>query len=106
MKPMKNIKQIFKDNKHLMDIPQVGELIEYTRDLEGQLMDKKIDANYDKETLLKELVKDILTSCKDTLRDDEESIRFNEIPRVDFKETIENLSEYIRNYLREHKIYL
>lgn len=86
-----------------MDEPEVQELIDYCQELEGYMLDK---ADNTKEILLKELVRDILTSCKDTLKDDEESIRFNEIPRVDFKETIENLSEYIREYLRDHKIYL
>jgi hypothetical protein len=100
---MKSVKNIFKNNKPLMDEPEVQELIDYCQELEGYVLDKTDNT---KEILLKELVRDILTSCKDTLKDDEESIRFNEIPRIDFKETIENLSEYIREYLREHKIYL
>ena len=86
-----------------MDEPEVQELIDYCQELEGYMLDK---ADNTKEILLKELVRDILTSCRDTLKDDEESIRFNEIPRVDFKETIENLSEYVKDYLRDHKIYL
>ena len=37
---MKNINQIFKNNKHLMDHPEVQELIYYCVDLEGQVVEK------------------------------------------------------------------
>jgi len=83
---MKSIGQIFRSNRQLMDEPEVQELIEYCRELEGQVMDRKIDDNYDKEHVLRSMLKDIRTGIDDTLNEDEESIRFNEIPRVDFKE--------------------
>jgi hypothetical protein len=38
---MKNITQIFKNNYHLMDIPQVEELIEYTQELEGMVLEDR-----------------------------------------------------------------
>lgn len=92
---MRSISQIFKGNEHLMDLAPVEELIEYCRELEGEVMDRKIVDNYDKEHVLREMLKDIKTSINDTLDEDEESIRFNEIPRVDFKEAVENLKKFI-----------
>ena len=38
---MKSISQIFRNNRDLLDTPEVQELAEYTRELEGLVMDKK-----------------------------------------------------------------
>jgi len=35
---MKSISQIFKGNEHLMDLSPVEELIDYTQELEGQVL--------------------------------------------------------------------
>ena len=42
---MKSINQIFKGNKHLMDLDPVQELIEYTQELEGQVLERKVEDN-------------------------------------------------------------
>ena len=103
---MKNINQIFKDNEHLMDLEPVEELIEYCRELEGEVMEKRIEVNYDKEHILKSMLKDIRTSIDETLSEDEESIRFNEIPRVDFKEAVKNLKKFISQMCFSNNIIL
>ena len=46
---MKNINQIFKNNKHLMDEPEVIELVEYTRELEEIVLQRKIEDSYEEE---------------------------------------------------------
>jgi hypothetical protein len=94
---MKNINQIFKNNKHLMDEPEVMELIEYCRELEGDVLDVKINKQYDKEEILHNIVKEIYSSCGQLIRDEEESIRFGETPRVDFEKSIVNLKKYIED---------
>ena len=71
---MKNINQIFKNNTHLMDEPEIIELIEYCQELEGE---------------------EIYDSCDKTLTDDQLSERFKETPRVDFKEAVINLKKYM-----------
>ncbi|NBW21502.1 MAG: hypothetical protein EBR82_77445 [Caulobacteraceae bacterium] len=48
---MKNINQIFKNNKSLIDHPEVQDLIEYCVDLEGQVLENKIDDTYNKEEI-------------------------------------------------------
>ena len=42
---MKNIYQIFKGNEHLMDLSSVEELIDYTQELEGQILERKVKDN-------------------------------------------------------------
>jgi len=62
---MKSISQIFKGNKHLMDLAPIQELVEYTQELEGQVLERKVEDNYDKEHMLKSMLQDILLSCRD-----------------------------------------
>ncbi len=103
---MKSIHQIFQGNEHLMDLHPVEELIDYCQELEGEVMERRIEDNYDKEHVLKSMLKDIRTSIDETLDEDEESIRFNEIPRVDFKEAIKNLKRFISEMCYTNNIML
>jgi len=45
---MKNIKQLFRKNPELLDKPEVQEIIEYKQELEGKVMERKVDDKYDK----------------------------------------------------------
>ena len=105
---MKSINQIFRNNRELLDVPEVQELAEYTRELEGLVMDKKIEDNYDKEDILLGIIRDIFISCKDTLEQDELHQRFpSEVePIADYKESLVNLKRFISNMCREYKINL
>ena len=101
---MKNINQIFKNNKHLIEHPEVRELIDYCRELEGKFMEVEINKQYDKEDILINVIRDIKESCEQTINDNKESIRFNEIPRVDFEKSIVNLKKYIESINTLYKI--
>ena len=101
---MKNINQIFKNNKHLIEHPEVQELMDYCQELEGKLMEVDINKQYDKEDILINVIRDIKESCKQTINDNEESIRFNEIPRVDFEKCVVNLKKYIETINSLYKI--
>ena len=92
---MKNINQIFKGNEHLMDLAPVEELIDYCVELEGQVLERNIDDVYDKEQFYVQAFKDIYESIEQTLKDEEEALRFKETPQVDFKECILNLKKYM-----------
>jgi hypothetical protein len=94
---MKNIRQIFKSNTSLMGHPEVQELIDYCVELEGNVVEKKIDDTYRKEEIYHQILKDIYESCDKTLEDDQLAERFKEIPRVDFKEAVLNLKKYMRS---------
>ncbi len=102
---MKSINQIFKTNSTLMDEPEVMELVDYCRELE----DKVVENNQivDKTVVLKQLISEISKSCSDLIEEDKKGERWvNDFERVDFKESIINLKEYITKYCFDNKIYL
>jgi hypothetical protein len=105
---VKSIRQIFQFRKELLGEPEVQELVEYAQELEGLVMDKKIEDNYDKEDVLLGIIRDIYSSCKDTLEQDELHERFpNEVdPIEDYKESIVNLKRFISDMCRENRINL
>jgi len=102
---MKSINQIFKNNTTLMDEPEVMELVEYCRELEDLVIEN--NQVVDQTVALKQLISEISKSCSDLLQEDNEGERWeNEFKRVDFKETIINLKNYIVKYCLDNKIYL
>ena len=101
---MKNINKLFKNNRKLLYEPEVQELVEYCRELEGKILERKIEDEYSKEQFYAQVFKDIYQSCNDTLKDDEIAERFKETPRVDFKETISNLKKYMQEMCRLYKL--
>lgn len=104
---MKNISQIFKDNYHLMDIPQVEELIEYTRDLEGRVFDNDLQEVNDKEEILKSIIQDILTSCNELIEHQLLHERYPELyVKPDADSLIKNLKDYILDMNRVNKLKL
>jgi len=103
---MKNINQIFKNNKVLMNETEVSELIDYCVDLEGKVLDMEIKNSYDKEHILKSSLFDILNGCREFIKDDELSIRFKETPRVDFKDSVKNIISFIEKMCEDNNINL
>jgi len=102
---VKNITQIFKDNYHLMDIPQVEELIEYTRELEGQVFENKLEEVNDKEDILKSMIQDILTSCNELIENQLLNERYPELyKKPDADSLIKNLKDYILDMNRVNKL--
>ena len=93
---MKNIRQIFKGNEHLMDLNPVQELIEYTIELEGQVLEKKIEDTYDKEHMLKTMLSDILSSCREYEENKILQDRYPEMyKKIDADDLVNNLMNYI-----------
>lgn len=92
---MKNINQIFKGNEHLMDLSPVEELVEYTKELEEKVLERKIEDTYDKEEIYLQILRDIYESCEKTLDDHILNERFKEIEPIDFKQSVMNLKKYM-----------
>jgi hypothetical protein len=93
---MKSISQIFKGNEHLMDLSPVEELIEYTQELEGQVLEKKVEDNYDKKHMLKSMLSDILSSCREYEENKILEERYPELyQKVDADSLVKNLMDYI-----------
>jgi hypothetical protein len=102
---MKSINQIFRGNEHLMDLEPVGELIDYCRELEDEVVNNSQVVN--QTIILKQLISEINSSCKELLEENEKSERWGkDFEPVDFKESIENLREYIIKYCLDNKIRL
>jgi hypothetical protein len=102
---MKSINQIFKGNEHLMDLEPVESLIEYCRELEDEVVENK--QKNDQTIILKQLISEINKSCFELLEDDKKSERWsNDFEKIDFKESIVNLREYIIKYCLDNKINL
>tara|TARA_R110000868_G_scaffold393417_2_gene664420 strand:+ start:5377 stop:5691 length:315 start_codon:yes stop_codon:yes gene_type:complete len=93
---MKNIKQLFRGNLDLLEKPEVQELIEYTQELEGQVLERKVEDSYDKEHMLKSMLSDILSSCREY---EENKILEDRYPdlyeKVDADSLVKNLMDYI-----------
>ena len=100
---MKNINQIFKGNEHLMDLSPIEELIDYCRELEGDIMEASINKQYNKEEILLNIVREIYNSCLQSIKDEEDSVRFGETPRVNFEKSIIYLKDYLEEVNRNYK---
>ena len=93
---MKNLRQIFKGNEHLMDLNPIEELIDYVQELEGLVFEKKIEDNYDKEHMLKSMLQDILTSCRDMEDNNQLADRYPGMyEKSDAESLVKNLKMYI-----------
>ena len=93
---MKNIKQLFRGNLDLLEKPEVQELIEYAQELEGQLLERKIEDSYDKEHMLKSMLSDILSSCREYEENKILEDRYPELyEKVDADSLVHNLMDYI-----------
>lgn len=102
---MRSINQIFKGNEHLMDLEPVDSLIDYCKDLEDEVVENKQKS--DQTIILKQLISEISKSCFELLEDDKKSERWsNDFEKIDFKESILNLREYIIKYCLDNKIKL
>lgn len=93
---MKNISQIFRGNEHLMDLHPVEELINYCQDLEGQVLERKVEDTYNKEHLLKTMLSDILSSCREYEENKILQDRYPELyKKIDADDLVKNLLKYI-----------
>lgn len=102
---MKSIRSIFKDKAHLMDEPCVDELIEYTRELEGEIIELNSKKESNKELILLDMIREIMKGCNAMEKEQYEHERFKfEAP--DYKEGISNLKEYIMKRCKDEKIRL
>ena len=98
---MKSISQIFKGNEHLMDLDPVEELIEYTQELEGQVMETKVNDSYDKEHILKSMLSDILSSCREY---EENKLLQERYPDQYEKIDSDNLVKSLMGYIMEMNV--
>jgi cell division ATPase FtsA len=91
---MKSIHQIFQGNEHLMDLPPVEELIEYTQELEGNVFESDMTEN--KEQTFKSMLQEIMHSCQEYEENKILEERYPELyKKVDADTLVKNLLSYI-----------
>jgi hypothetical protein len=91
-----NINKLFSKNPGLLDKPEVKKLITYIQDLEGEIFEKKIEDNYNKEHMLKSMLSDILSSCREYEENKLLQDRYPELyEKVDADSLVKNLMDYI-----------
>jgi len=79
-----------------MDEPEVIELIEYCQELEGEVLEKKIDNTYNKDHMLKTMLSDILSSCREYEENKILKDRYPELyNELDANSLVKNLMDYI-----------
>ena len=79
-----------------MDEPEVIELIEYCQELEGEVIEKKIDNTYNKDHMLKTMLSDILSSCREYEENKILKDRYPELyNELDSNYLVKNLMDYI-----------
>jgi hypothetical protein len=102
---VRDIRQIFKGNEHLMDLEPVDNLIDYCRDLEGQLFEKNLEETNNKEQILKSIIQDVLTSCDELEENKLLNERYPELyKKPDPDSLIKNLKDYILEMNRVNKL--
>jgi hypothetical protein len=102
---MKSISQIFKGNEHLMDLQPVEELIEYTQELEGQVLEIKVEDTYDKEHMLRSMLSDILSSCREYEENKILQDRYPDLYQsIDADTLVKNLMAYIFDMNRKNNL--
>ena len=67
---MKDINKIFETNKDLITQPEVVVLIDYCRELEGEILEVNINKRYSKEIILLEFLKEVLSIPSYTKREE------------------------------------
>jgi hypothetical protein len=102
---VKNIKQLFRRQPGLLEKPEVQELIEYTQDLEGQILERKVEDAYDKEHMLKSMISDILDSCREYEENKILEERYPELyKKPDADTLVKNLMAYILDMKYKNKL--
>lgn len=104
---MKSINQLFKTNKSLLEEPEVIDLIEYTKELEEIVINNELSSKFNKEDILHSIIRDIYSSCKQTIAQNDLHKRFpREVDSINESESIQNLKTFIFNICKDNNIIL
>jgi hypothetical protein len=104
---MKSINQIFKNNPDLMKDSEVKELIDYCRELEGDVMDSIQSKQFSFEDKLTELARDVFIGIKQILKEDEDHQRFGgDFEKPDYEVAVNNLKQYFLDFAKDNNFRL
>lgn len=100
----RNIKDFFKNNPELLNDSNVQDLMDYTREMEGEVQDKMIKKNYEKEDRLIIFLNEILLSINDIKKQEMEWERWKLGEPVNYKECLKNLKSSIIKFYIDNNI--
>lgn len=104
---MININKLFSRNPGLLDKSEVKKLITYIQELEGQVLERKVEDTYDKEHMLKSMLSDILSSCGEYEENKILQDRYPELYKnIDADTLVKNLMAYILDMNRKNDLRL
>lgn len=93
---IQNINKIFRKRPDLLEKEEVKTLIEYTKELEGQIFEKNIDDTYSKDHMFKTMLQDIMTSCREYEENKILKERYPDLyEEMDSDTLVKNLFSYI-----------
>jgi len=101
---MKNINNIFENNKDLLSNDAVRELIEYCQELEDEIIENNQDKKFSFEDKLTILVNELYRDIDDLLEEEKlvEEFPFRDYPKPDFKSAFINLKKYFQQFSRDY----
>lgn len=102
---MKSIRDLFTNKKYLLDEPEVEKLLDYCEQLQDEIVDLKFEKNYNKETVLIDMINEVIKGCKAIQKEQAEHERFG-FESPNYQETIKNLEAYLIKRCRDERIRL
>lgn len=105
---MKSVSKIFEKDEEAKEFAEVKELISEYENLQDEyydleLLKKRVDKKSD---LFKELLRDIQNSIKMQFEQEKENEKLNLSEAIDYKKSLENLHQYIKDFCYDNRIYL
>lgn len=102
---MKSTRELFKNNPSLLEEPEVIDLLEYCKELEGENIEFKFQKTNNKELVMLDMLQEVIKGCNALEKERMEHERFGyEAPH--YQQSILNLKRYILDRCRDEKIYL
>ena len=102
---MKSIREIFRNNRDLLEESEVQQLVDYCEELQDEIVELKFQKTENKELALIDMIKEVIKGCEALDKEQMEHERFG-YDAPDYKSTVSYLQRYIHSRCREEKIWI
>lgn len=105
---MKSVNKIFANDEQALSIEAVKTLVAEYEDLQNEYYDLQYDNKQlkDRDNVFLELLRDIQQSIQMEFKNEQDNEKLNIDKPTDYKTSLENLQQYIRQFCRDNRIYL
>ena len=100
----KSIKELFRGKPELLESPEVCKLIDQYEDTTDKLIELTQNSQYNKENPLLDKIQDIYKGIKEVEKIEEESIRWPEFAKPNFRDLFLNLKSDLELFSRDYNI--